>query len=1067
MKLSPPRLRRVVRRERVLQLLDEAQGAAIWIAAPAGFGKTTAAADYLLARRRRALWYRADAGDLDPASLFHYLGQALPTAAARRALPRFGPEYSDQLGEFSRRYFRAFFERVPDGTTLVIDDLHAAARTLVPQVIGAALLELPSAVQLLLLSRESPPVAMTPAQASDRLQVLDASVLAFTREESRSIVAERLPASVAQAHADRLHEITHGWPAELVLVCAGLQRDPGSIDAIAGHSRDAAFRLFSQEFFDALPETERRFMLLTALPRYVTPASATAMTGRDDADSVLDSLCARQLFVVRVTGARRGYRYHDLFRDFLRHAAAALDPALRTRAVRGGVEAFLREGDPDVAIALALDGSAWELAAETLERHAPALIGQGRRATLQESAVRIPEAERSLHPKLLYWMGVARMIDDERSACAWFEQAHRVFEQDGERAQMMLTAAQAVLAIHLSWHSHVAKDIWLERLASHEPEVAAPLSDSDRLRITTATLRATEMGARHATHDQTTLRLVEDLLQLISAPFTGIAADDRFIAADALIEHALETGERDVFERAVAAVAPGLRDPALTPWAKLNWLISFGTASGRRFPSRLPGVSYASAEDALAEAQAIAASEGLQGLEFSATYARIALANARGDQAARRRHVERLETIADARYPHQTCCLMQEKAGVLVVSGEHAQAIEACTAALAAGERAGLPLSQMWTIRLTEAQLLIAAGREDEAADLMDRQALLYEGTFRKICEIVASTARTRRLRAQGGSAYVAALSDVIARIKALGWVNYLSFAPGIAAEVWTDALEHGIEPTFLREAIRRRGLVAPRTFAPAWPWPLRIRLLGGFEVDVDSEPLRFDGKVQRKPLELLRFIAVHHPAAAPVRGAISALWPGAGAGAGKAALDVALHRLRKLVGVDDVFIVSDGVIRLDPARTWVDAAAFEHWAGIAQQQLDERALERTADLAGQLFVHYRGPLLGGEAIAPWALATRERLHARFVQLAASLGRHHERARDWNGACAIHERGIALDPLAEEFYRGLMRCHAALDEPAEVMRAFRRCRDTLSIVLGVAPAPETMSLLSRLRPAAG
>jgi LuxR family transcriptional regulator, maltose regulon positive regulatory protein len=1066
-KLSPPRLQRIVRRERVLELLDRALGAAVWIAAPAGFGKTTAAADYLEASRRRALWYRADAGDLDPANLFHYLGQVVSTPGRRSALPRFGPEYSDQLGEFSKRFFRAFFARVQDGSTVVIDDLHAAARTLVPEVIAAALLELPSTVQLLLLSRESPPNEMTPALASGRLQLLDASVLAFTREETRSVADARLPADVAQANADQLHDLTHGWPAELVLVCAALERDPGSIDAVATHSREAAFRLFALEFFEALPEAERHFMLLTSLPPHITSGSAAAMTRRDDAGVLLDSFCARQLFVTRAAGVQRAYRYHDLFRDFLRNAAAALDPAVSDRAIRAGAQAFLIEGDSDAAIALALDGGLWNLAADALEQHAPALIRQGRRVTLLQSAGRMPAAERAAHPKLVYWMGVASMVDDERSACARFEQAYAAFTLRGDRAQMLLTASQAVLAIHLSWHSYVAKDIWLERLAAHAAEVAASLSDSDRLRIATAMLRATEMGPRHAIHDETTTRLVEDMLQLLTAPSAAIDVDDRFIAADALNEHALETGRREVFDRAVAAVTPELRSPALTPWAKLNWLISFGTASGRRFPYRHRSVPYASADDALLEAQALAANEGFQSLEFSATYARIALANARGQAALRRQQVEHLEAIADARYPTQICNLMQEKAGVMVAAGEHAKAIDACALALDAAERARLPLSQTWSIRLTEAQVLIAAGRESMAQELMERQAPLYEGTFRKICEIVASTARLRQLRAQGDPAYAAILGGVIAEIKALGWVNYLSFAPGIAAEVWADALEHGIEPAFLCEAIRRRGFAPPRMFAPAWPWPLRVRLLGEVEIDVDDKPLQFGGKVQRKPLELLRFIAVHHPTAAPIRGAVAALWPGADARTGKAALDVALHRLRKLVGIENVLVVSDATIRLDPGRTWVDSAAFEQWVETAQRQLDERPAERAASLGAQLFAHYRGPLLGGEPTPPWALAARERLHARFAQLTASLARYHEREKNWAVARSIYERGIALDPLAEEFYRGLMRCHAAVGEPAEVMRAFRRCRETLSIVLGIAPAPETMSLLSRLRGAAG
>jgi len=43
-----------------------------------------------------------------------------------------------------------------------------------------------------------------------------------------------------------------------------------------------------------------------------------------------------------------------------------------------------------------------------------------------------------------------------------------------------------------------------------------------------------------------------------------------------------------------------------------------------------------------------------------------------------------------------------------------------------------------------------------------------------------------------------------------------------------------------------------------------------------------------------------------------------------------------------------------------------------------------------------------------------------------------------------------------------MRCYIARQEPAEALRAYRRCRELLSIVLGLKPSPETESLRERI-----
>src|SRR5690606_2680544 len=77
-KLTAPQPNRAWPRARLFERLDAARrgGGIVWIAAPAGSGKTTLVASYLQARRLRAAWYRVDAADADVASFFHYLGQA-------------------------------------------------------------------------------------------------------------------------------------------------------------------------------------------------------------------------------------------------------------------------------------------------------------------------------------------------------------------------------------------------------------------------------------------------------------------------------------------------------------------------------------------------------------------------------------------------------------------------------------------------------------------------------------------------------------------------------------------------------------------------------------------------------------------------------------------------------------------------------------------------------------------------------------------------------------------------------------------------------------------------------
>ena len=55
------------------------------------------------------------------------------------------------------------------------------------------------------------------------------------------------------------------------------------------------------------------------------------------------------------------------------------------------------------------------------------------------------------------------------------------------------------------------------------------------------------------------------------------------------------------------------------------------------------------------------------------------------------------------------------------------------------------------------------------------------------------------------------------------------------------------------------------------------------------------------------------------------------------------------------------------------------------------------------------------------------------------------------------------DPLAEDLYQGAIRCHLAGGHTANALRAFRRCREQLSIVLGIKPSPATLALIEAVQ----
>ncbi|HLO24902.1 MAG TPA: bacterial transcriptional activator domain-containing protein, partial [Geobacteraceae bacterium] len=108
-----------------------------------------------------------------------------------------------------------------------------------------------------------------------------------------------------------------------------------------------------------------------------------------------------------------------------------------------------------------------------------------------------------------------------------------------------------------------------------------------------------------------------------------------------------------------------------------------------------------------------------------------------------------------------------------------------------------------------------------------------------------------------------------------------------------------------------------------------------------------------------------------------------------------------------------------------------------------------------------RGPFLALED-PPWAVSLREKLRGGFLGAVTHMGRCFEEAGRWEEAVTCYGKGLEADDLAEEIYRRLMVCHLRQGQEAEALSIYRRCRKTLSSVLGVCPSAETRAIADSL-----
>ena len=214
-KLSPPRASNWLVRPRLNALLDEAlRSSAAWIAAGPGAGKSTLAASWASTRNGRVLWYRVDEADADAGVAFGCFTALARSTRRAGKLPIYRGRDVEKLDVFSRTFFRAFFDLIPAGAILVLDDAHAAATTDFDTLLVAAVREAPDDVALLIASRKDPDGALLEDVARGELRIVPSGALAFTGDEATKLLAR----SVDETTARELRSRTNGWAAGMLLL---------------------------------------------------------------------------------------------------------------------------------------------------------------------------------------------------------------------------------------------------------------------------------------------------------------------------------------------------------------------------------------------------------------------------------------------------------------------------------------------------------------------------------------------------------------------------------------------------------------------------------------------------------------------------------------------------------------------------------------------------------------------------------------------------------------------------------------------------------------------------------
>lgn len=966
-KLTAPSAEQALPRPRLFERLAAA-GRLIWVAAPAGSGKTSLMASWLQSVRRPFLWYRIDAGDSEASAFFAYLGQAAAGIAESGSapLPALTPEYGPDSPVFARNFFRQLWQVCDSCRLLVIDDYQDLPdNALLHGLLRAGLEETPADAKVIVVSRGEPPPAWARLRLSSGFVMLNGDDLRLTTDECLAIVRSRWHDKIDEPRALALNRQVHGWAAGLLLM---LERgETGNNDRAADDP--LLFDFFAAEILAGQEPALADFLIRTALLPYMRPAAAVALTGRTDAGPQLAKLARRNLFTVRHRGAAGdGYEYHPLFRKFLLACGPDRFGETGWREQKRTAAAILAaEGSREAAAAWLLDIGDASALADLILASAPQLLAEGRNATLNGWIAELPYLTLEHRPWLRYYRGAGLLPFSPTQARTEYAMAYATFENHGDANGCYQAWMGVCATFMMGLDDFAAADPWLDalpKLRRRFPDF--PDADTEAGVLTYSLILPT---FRHPVAFD--LAAIADRLETL-IPEIG-AEQLRALACTSLLLFRLWIrGDAIHAERLQTLFSAHYQQADISPLAALMW------GSWNAMQCWLVG-DLAGHEAVVEHNLALAERLGVHAFDFSLRLQTAFAPAYRNDAQTVNRILADLAPQLDTARPfdalqYHLLRLMQAN-----IAGDGASLRDAAREMRRYADRIGSLTCDLYTL-IAEAWARYSAGDAAGADLLFARAQSLAPAAGSVIGQwdtlFTAVELAERKQDEEGWRHAVREFLDFGAAHGLINGYGLLWHRP-LTAKLCVFALEQGIEADYVVRLVRRHALQAefPPYHLAEWPWLVRIRCLGGFEIDIDGHALSFSAsRVPVKPLELLKALIGFGASDVPQTKLADALWPEADGDAARRAFYTNLHRLRGLLGEDSLSL-DDGRLSLNRHRCWCDVLVLDALAEMPG------ADGVSAEIANRLLPLLSGEFLPLDSDLPWLTEARRRI-ARSHSLA-------------------------------------------------------------------------------------
>ncbi|MFW2487253.1 LuxR C-terminal-related transcriptional regulator [Clostridium chromiireducens] len=329
-KINIPKAKeKLIRRLSLFEKLNESVNYKLTlVTAPAGFGKSTLISSWInfdVKNRYYMSWVSLDERDSDPLTFWRYILISINQIQSGMLENAFSVLNSYQSNNESAMDFLSVFinelYNIEKDLFVVLDDLYLVTNEEIYDQLRFFLRNMPINTHVIILSRVIPSIGIARLRATDNMLELSQRDISFTVKETKEFFEKVMNVTIAEEILIVLEKRTEGWAAGLQMAALSLKNNKNENDVIKNFRGDHRYVLeyLMEEVFTLLDKDIQIFLMKTSILVEMNFDLCNKIVGIENSQYILEKLDNENLFMIPLDQNKEWYRYHHLFRDFLRN----------------------------------------------------------------------------------------------------------------------------------------------------------------------------------------------------------------------------------------------------------------------------------------------------------------------------------------------------------------------------------------------------------------------------------------------------------------------------------------------------------------------------------------------------------------------------------------------------------------------------------------------------------------------------------------------------------------------------------------------------------------------------